>query len=113
YIVPEFRQTTEFELASDTLLSRINEAAPGPKRIKPVLIGPVTYLWLGKSKDGGDRLDLLPHLLPVYAALLNQLAASGVEWVQIDEPVLVTELSPEWQHALRLSYYQLQSTPLK
>ncbi|MES9991999.1 MAG: 5-methyltetrahydropteroyltriglutamate--homocysteine S-methyltransferase [Candidatus Thiodiazotropha sp.] len=113
YIVPEFQDTTEFKLSADILLSRIDEAVLNPKRIKPVLIGPVTYLWLGKSKGTGEKLDLLPRLLPVYAALLALLAERGIEWVQIDEPVLVTELSPAWQHALRQSYFQLQSAPLK
>ncbi|MCU7942221.1 MAG: 5-methyltetrahydropteroyltriglutamate--homocysteine S-methyltransferase, partial [Candidatus Thiodiazotropha sp. (ex Cardiolucina cf. quadrata)] len=63
--------------------------------------------------DGSDKLELLQRLLPIYADLLTQLAAAGVEWVQIDEPILVTELSATWQHALRNSYYQLQSSPVK
>ncbi|MEW8291259.1 MAG: 5-methyltetrahydropteroyltriglutamate--homocysteine S-methyltransferase [Candidatus Thiodiazotropha endolucinida] len=113
YIVPEFQHTTEFRLAIDTLLTRITETGTDPRRIKPVIIGPVTYLWLGKSKDGNDKLDLLQRLLPIYADLLTQLAAAGVEWVQIDEPILVTELSATWQHALRNSYYQLQNSPVK
>ncbi|MEW8229768.1 MAG: 5-methyltetrahydropteroyltriglutamate--homocysteine S-methyltransferase [Candidatus Thiodiazotropha endolucinida] len=113
YIVPEFQHTTEFRLAIDTLLTRITETGTDPRRIKPVIIGPVTYLWLGKSKDGSDKLDLLQRLLPIYADLLTQLAAAGVEWVQIDEPILVTELSATWQHALRNSYYQLQNSPVK
>ncbi|MBT3044481.1 MAG: 5-methyltetrahydropteroyltriglutamate--homocysteine S-methyltransferase [Candidatus Thiodiazotropha sp. (ex Codakia orbicularis)] len=113
YIVPEFQHTTEFRLAIDTLLTRITETGTDPRRIKPVIIGPVTYLWLGKSKDGSDKLDLLQRLLPIYVDLLTQLAAAGVEWVQIDEPILVTELSATWQHALRNSYYQLQNSPVK
>lgn len=113
YIVPEFQHTTEFRLAIDTLLTRTTETGTDPRRIKPVIIGPVTYLWLGKSKDGSDKLDLLQRLLPIYADLLTQLAAAGVEWVQIDEPILVTELSATWQHALRNSYYQLQNSPVK
>ncbi|MEW8690266.1 MAG: 5-methyltetrahydropteroyltriglutamate--homocysteine S-methyltransferase [Candidatus Thiodiazotropha endolucinida] len=113
YIVPELQHTTEFRLAIDTLLTQITETGTDPQRNKPVIIGPVTYLWLGKSKDGSDKLDLLQRLLPIYADLLTQLAAAGVEWVQIDEPILVTELSATWQHALRNSYYQLQSSPVK
>ncbi|MBW9273101.1 MAG: 5-methyltetrahydropteroyltriglutamate--homocysteine S-methyltransferase [Candidatus Thiodiazotropha sp. (ex. Lucinisca nassula)] len=113
YIVPEFQHATEFRLAIDTLLTQITETGTDTQRIKPVIIGPVTYLWLGKSKDGSDKLDLLQRLLPIYADLLTQLAAAGVEWVQVDEPILVTELSATWQHALRNSYYQLQSSPVK
>lgn len=59
-----------------------------------MIIGPVTYLAIGKSKDGSARLDLLERLLPVYAELLDLLAVHGAEWVQIDEPLLVTELGP-------------------
>jgi 5-methyltetrahydropteroyltriglutamate--homocysteine methyltransferase len=55
----------------------------------------------------------LARLLPIYANLLTRLAEAGIEWVQIDEPILVTELSPDWQHALRKSYYQLQASPVK
>lgn len=71
---------------------------------KPVLIGPVTYLWLGKAKDDSDKLALLNSLLPVYAQLLQELAAQGVEWVQIDEPILVTEMDSSWQQALATAY---------
>jgi 5-methyltetrahydropteroyltriglutamate--homocysteine methyltransferase len=113
YIVPEFQNTTAFRLEADTLLSRITEADTDPQRIKPVIIGPVTYLWLGKSKDGSDKMDLLQRILPIYAELLTRLAETGIEWIQIDEPILVTELNPAWQHALRTSYYQLQSCPVK
>lgn len=76
---------------------------------KPVIIGPVTYLWLGKAKDGTDKLALLPRLLPVYAALLNQLSAQSVEWIQIDEPVLATDLDGDWQQALSTAYSALAS----
>jgi 5-methyltetrahydropteroyltriglutamate--homocysteine methyltransferase len=112
YIVPEFQCDTRFHLQAETLLSRIEECNIDPQRIKPVIIGPVTYLWLGKSKDGSDKLALLKQLLCVYAELLNRLAQNGIEWVQIDEPILVTELSPAWQHALRESYFQLQGCPV-
>jgi 5-methyltetrahydropteroyltriglutamate--homocysteine methyltransferase len=113
YIVPEFHTTTKFRLEADTLLSRLAETDTDPQRIKPVIIGPVTYLWLGKSKDGSNKLDLLQRILPIYTELLMQLAQTGVEWIQIDEPILVTELSRAWQHALRSSYYLLQNCPVK
>ena len=76
--------------------------------IKPVIIGPVTYLWSGKAKDGSNKLALLERLLPVYAGLLIELAKQGVEWVQIDEPLLVTELNEEWRHAFDLAYHHLK-----
>ena len=108
YIVPEFSAETRFSLHADTLLQQIEEARAGGHPVKPVILGPVTYLWLGKSRDDTHRLDLLSHLLPVYRQLLTALRQAGIEWVQIDEPVVVTELSPEWRQALHQSYDYFQ-----
>lgn len=113
YIVPEFARDTKFSLNASRLLEQIRHAQQVHARVKPVILGPVTYLWLGKSKDGSEKLDLLDDLLAVYAQLLGALKNAGVEWVQIDEPVLVMELSQAWQHALRAAYYQLQAAPVK
>ncbi|TVP57908.1 MAG: 5-methyltetrahydropteroyltriglutamate--homocysteine S-methyltransferase [Halomonadaceae bacterium] len=113
YIVPEFHAGTRFRLNPQRLLSQLAEARENAVAAKPVLIGPVTYLWLGKAKDDSDPLELLEQLLPVYAELLRQLSAEGVEWVQIDEPILVTELDARWCHALSLSYHQLKACPVK
>ncbi|MFM0094372.1 5-methyltetrahydropteroyltriglutamate--homocysteine S-methyltransferase [Paraburkholderia nemoris] len=113
YIVPEFSAATEFSLDASRLLDQLAEARGLGVKAKPVIIGPVTYLWLGKAKDDSDKLALLPRLLPVYAALLEQLAAQGVEWVQIDEPALVTELEPAWQHAFVTAYDALKTTRVK
>ena len=113
YIVPEFEKNTRFSLNSSHLLEQIQQARQTHHHVKPVILGPVTYLWLGKSKDGNDKLDLLDDLLNTYAQLLHELENSGIEWVQIDEPILVMELAPEWKHALRKTYYQLQATPIK
>jgi 5-methyltetrahydropteroyltriglutamate--homocysteine methyltransferase len=113
YIVPEFTVATEFSLDASRILQQLGEARAQGVRAKPVIIGPVTYLWLGKAKDGSDKLALLERLLPVYADLLEQLAAQGVEWVQVDEPVLVTELDADWQHALNLAYHHLKSCRVK
>ncbi|GAA3926711.1 5-methyltetrahydropteroyltriglutamate--homocysteine S-methyltransferase [Litoribacillus peritrichatus] len=113
YIVPEFTADTAFNLDASRLLAQIEESRAQGHQIKPVIIGPVSYLWLGKSKDASDRLALLERLLPVYAELLNALSEAGVTWVQIDEPVLVTELSAEWKHAFTLAYHHLKSTPVQ
>ncbi|MBY0473921.1 MAG: 5-methyltetrahydropteroyltriglutamate--homocysteine S-methyltransferase [Nitrosomonas sp.] len=112
YIVPEFNRNTRFALNADHLLEQIQQAQKIHRHIKPVILGPVTYLWLGKSKDGSDKLDRLDDLLGVYAQLLDQLKHAGIHWVQIDEPILVMELTQEWKHAVRNSYYQLQATPV-
>jgi 5-methyltetrahydropteroyltriglutamate--homocysteine methyltransferase len=113
YIVPEFTADSEFKLDDSRIIQQLAEAKAQGVQSKPVIIGPVTYLALGKSKDGSDKLALLDRLLPVYAELLDQLVAAGVEWVQIDEPILVTELDQSWQHALNTAYHQLKGSKVK
>ena len=113
YIVPEFSAETRFQLDASRLLAQIDEAKALGVRFKPVIIGPVTYLWLGKAKDGSDKLALLPQLLPVYAELLQRLAEAGAQWVQVDEPALATELSAPWEHAFREAYHHLKGSRVK
>ncbi|MGJ0516228.1 MAG: 5-methyltetrahydropteroyltriglutamate--homocysteine S-methyltransferase [Methylomicrobium sp.] len=121
YIVPEFNAATEFKLDASRLLEQLAEAKAQGVAAKAVIIGPVTYLWLGKAKDDSDdrrkspwnKLALLPKLLPVYAALLEALANAGIEWVQIDEPILVTELDANWQDAFHTAYQHLSDCRVK
>jgi 5-methyltetrahydropteroyltriglutamate--homocysteine methyltransferase len=113
YIVPEFTADTQFKLDASRLLEQLAEARAQGIKAKPVIVGPVTYLAIGKSKDDSDRLALLSRLLPVYGALLDTLAEQGMEWVQIDEPILVTELNAEWQHAFNIAYHHLKSSRIK
>jgi 5-methyltetrahydropteroyltriglutamate--homocysteine methyltransferase len=113
YLVPEFDSDTIFELHAERYLSYVREATQQGVNAKPVILGPVSYLWLGKGKDDSNKLDLLPKLLPVYEALLNLLAKEGIEWVQIDEAILVTELDKDWQHALNQAYFALNKTRVK
>jgi 5-methyltetrahydropteroyltriglutamate--homocysteine methyltransferase len=75
-----------------------------------VVIGPLTYLWLGKAKGGDfDKLDLLERLLPLYGQIFQRLADMGVEWVQIDEPILVLDLPQAWKNA----FERLQPDPAR
>lgn len=113
YLVPEFDQSTQFKLHADRYLSQYKEAISQGFNAKPVLLGPVSYLWLGKAKDDSNKLDLLQQLLPVYEQLLIELADAGAEWVQIDEPILATELDQDWQHALTQAYFSLHKTPVR
>lgn len=113
YIVPEFATDTTFALDASRLVEQLREAREQGVKAKPVIIGPVTYLWLGKAKDDSDKLELLARLLPVYAQLLDTLAAEGAEWVQIDEPVLVTELDADWKHAFNFAYHELKACNVK
>ena len=113
YIVPEFTSATTFKLDASRLLAQLAEARQLGLQAKPVIVGPVTYLALGKAKDASDKLALLERILPVYAELLDTLAAQGVEWVQIDEPILVTELDADWKHAFNTAYHQLKAAKVK
>lgn len=113
YIVPELTADTVFKLDATRLLAPLREARSQGIPAKPVLIGPVTYLALGKAKDNSDKLALLPGLLATYAEVLAALAAEGVAWVQIDEPILVTELDSAWQDAVRTAYAALSSSQVK
>ncbi len=113
YIVPEFTADTQFKLDASRLLAQVAQAKALGVNAKPVIIGPVTYLALGKAKDGSDKLALLDRLLPVYAQLLNALSQEGVEWVQVDEPILVTELDDAWQQAFQTAYQYLNGVDVK
>jgi len=113
YIVPEFVAETEFQLDASRLIEQIRAARSQRLGVKPVIVGPVTYLALGKAKDDSDKLALLPKLLAVYQQLLEAIAQEGVLWVQVDEPILVTELEPAWQQAFKTVYQSLSTTPVK
>ena len=113
YIVPEFSAETTFNLNPASLLNQIQQAKAQNITIKPVILGPVSYLWLGKTKDDTDKLSLLDDLICHYEQLLILLAEEGIEWLQIDEPILVTELDHSWQHALKQAYFSLHKSPVK
>ncbi len=113
YIVPEVTAQTEFSLQSGRLLQQFREAKAQGIQAKPVLIGPLTYLWLCKAKDQSEPLALLPRLLPVYQQLLQVLQQAGAEWIQLDEPILATELSEPWQLTFVSAYSLLAEVPVK
>ncbi len=119
YLVPEFSVDQQFELSWTQLFEEVEEAKALGHAIKPVLIGPLSYLWLGKLKGEADqtqtfdKLELLGRLLPVYGEVLDRLAAQGVEWVQIDEPILALDLPQDWKNAFERAYNLLQRAPLK
>ncbi|MDQ5892615.1 MAG: 5-methyltetrahydropteroyltriglutamate--homocysteine methyltransferase, partial [Pseudomonadota bacterium] len=109
YMVPEFTKGQQFKLTWTQLLDEVDEALALGHNVKPVLLGPVTYLWLGKVKgEQFDRLSLLQDILPVYQQVLAELAKRGIEWVQIDEPALALELPQEWLAAFKPAYDALQ-----
>ncbi|ROV59315.1 5-methyltetrahydropteroyltriglutamate--homocysteine S-methyltransferase [Vibrio ponticus] len=110
YIVPEFCKDDSFEVSWPQLFEEVNEAIQAGHKVKPVLLGPLSYLYLGKEVDEGfDRLTLLPRLLTAYQAILAKLAKHGVEWVQIDEPILGLELEKRWVDSFKLAYQVIRS----
>ncbi|MCW5887441.1 MAG: 5-methyltetrahydropteroyltriglutamate--homocysteine S-methyltransferase [Anaerolineales bacterium] len=110
YIVPEFSAGQVFKLSSSKAVDEFKEALALGIRTRPVLIGPVTFLMLGKSLTPGfDPLELLHAVLPVYAEVLAQLHAAGADWVQIDEPCLVLDLTPAQREAYKSAYQRLAS----
>jgi len=105
YIVPEFDPGQTFRLASTKVVDEFTEAKALGFHTKPVLIGPVTFLLLGKTRAGWvDRLDLVDALLPVYADVLGRLDAAGATWVQIDEPCLALDRMPAERAAYVRAY---------
>lgn len=114
YTVPELTAGQVFTLNWESLFEEVDEAHALGHAVKPVVIGPLTYLWLGKAKDAGfDTLELVDRLLPLYDDIFNRLAAQGVEWVQIDEPILGLDLPQDWKNAYERVYNILQRAPLK
>ncbi|GAA0421798.1 methionine synthase (B12-independent) [Pseudomonas extremaustralis] len=114
YLVPEFSADQHFHLGWDQLFEEVQEALDLGHTVKPVVIGPLTYLWLGKAKGGDfDKLELLERLLPLYGQIFQRLADMGVEWVQIDEPILVLDLPQAWKNAFERAYNLIQRDPLK
>jgi len=113
YIVPEFTRDQTFRLASTKPIDEFKEAKALGIDTKPVLIGPVTFLLLGKTRGADfDRLGLLDRLLPVYADVLSRLAAAGATWVQLDEPCLALDRTDAERQAFRKAYdYLAQRMP--
>ncbi|WHI50407.1 5-methyltetrahydropteroyltriglutamate--homocysteine S-methyltransferase [Microbulbifer sp. MLAF003] len=102
YLVPELTDQQAFSLDSEWLLDEVREAQVQGHKVKPVVMGPLTYLWLGRGVD--SALALLPSLLPCYTQLFSQLADLGVGWVQLDEPILGLDLPEEWRSAFIGAY---------
>jgi 5-methyltetrahydropteroyltriglutamate--homocysteine methyltransferase len=114
YLVPEFEEPMVFRLASTAPVEAFSEALALGIRTRPVLLGPVSFLLLGKSKTAGlQPLGLLERLLPVYEEVLRRLARAGAEWVQIDEPVLCLDLPAEASAAVEAAYAQLADVSTK
>ena len=113
YLVPEFDAATRFALAPARLLAEVAQARALGHKVKVALVGPLSFLWLGKARqDGVDKLALLDSLLPAWVQLLAQLKAAGVEWVQVDEPILGLDLPGAWLLAFERAYHTLATAGL-
>ncbi|CAL4326100.1 5-methyltetrahydropteroyltriglutamate--homocysteine S-methyltransferase [Buchnera aphidicola] len=108
YIVPEFYKDKTLKFSWRQILDEVDEALLLGHKVKPVLLGPITYLWLGKVKGNYfDRLDILKDIIPIYKEVLKELAKRNVDFIQIDEPALVLELPKKWQEAYSYVYKEL------
>jgi len=109
YIVPEFTAKQKFSIFSEKVFGEYNAAKQqlGTKA-KPVLLGPVSYLLLGKEKEQGfERIDLIKELVSVYVEIINRLKQQGAEWIQLDEPCLALDLSKKDKEAFEFAYRNL------
>jgi len=95
FVVPEFSDETDFKLNFNKAVEEFKEAQAAGVTTRPVVLGPVSFLVLGKAakdaKPGFQPISLLPKLIPIYETLLADLKAAGAEWVQVDEPILVLD----------------------
>lgn len=118
YMVPEFNANTRFSAHPQNLLAQIKEAQALSLPVKVSLIGPLTFLYLGKFKQDWSHVESISHpalsllddLLGTYSQILREIHQLGVEWVQLDEPILSLDLTPQWQAALESAYSILQSS---
>jgi 5-methyltetrahydropteroyltriglutamate--homocysteine methyltransferase len=109
YIVPEFSAAQEFKILSEKIFNEYTTAKEllGQKA-KPVLVGPVSYLLLGKEKEQGfERVDLIKKLVPVYVEIINRLRQLGATWIQLDEPCLALDLSKKEKEAFDFAYRRI------
>jgi 5-methyltetrahydropteroyltriglutamate--homocysteine methyltransferase len=114
YIVPELRANQDFVLSHSKLFDEIKEAHSHGYKVKPIILGPLSYLWLSKTYPNHfDKLTLLPRLITAYQEIFSKLQALHIEWVQIDEPILVLDLPFDWKNAFDTTYQSLQDTSIK
>lgn len=115
YLVPEFHADTGFKANAKHYVQQLQEAQALGLKAKPTVVGPLTFLWVGKEKGAVefDRLSLLPKLLPVYVEILTALVEAGAEWIQIDEPALAVDLPKEWVEAYKDVYATLSKVNAK
>lgn len=114
YIVPEITEKQSFSIGYEQIFTEIEEAKALDYEVKPVLLGPVTYLYLARQIGSKfNKLSLLPNLLEAYQQILDRFAEQGVTWVQLDEPILTLELDVSWRQGVIDSYHKLKKSSIK
>lgn len=109
YIVPEFQKNQLFKLFSTKIIDEFTEAKEAGIQTKPVIIGPISYLLLGKEKEENfHRIELIENLLPVYFEIFDNLENAGAEWIQIDEPFLSLDLIETERSAFHRVYAEIR-----
>ncbi|KAF7793662.1 hypothetical protein EIP86_004777 [Pleurotus ostreatoroseus] len=111
FVVPEFSEETDFKLVFNKAIEEYSEAKAAGVVTRPVVLGPVSFLALGKAskdaKPGFQPISLLPKLIPIYKQLLSSLKTDGAEWVQIDEPILVLDTAATLEKEFSAAYTEL------
>ncbi|GAB7361581.1 hypothetical protein MBLNU230_g1633t1 [Neophaeotheca triangularis] len=110
YVKPTLQDNQTFKLAENPKpVAEFLEAKEAGVTTRPVLLGPVSFLALGKAdrNQSVEPISLLEKLLPVYEELLQKLKQAGAETVQIDEPVLVFDLPSKIKQAFKPAYEKL------
>jgi 5-methyltetrahydropteroyltriglutamate--homocysteine methyltransferase len=114
HLVPELDPDTLFDGGTSWFFDEVEEALALGLAAKPVLVGPLTFLWLSKTRVAGfDRLSLLPRVVAAYRRVIERLASRGIRWVQMDEPALCVDLQPTWIDACRQAYAGLAGSGAK
>lgn len=110
YIVPEFKANQHFEFFDRKIIDEFAESRKAGYQTKPVLVGPFSYLMLGKEKEEGfSRFDLIDNLLVVYIEVLKSLRDSGATYIQLDEPCLSLNLSEKEKDVINRTYNRIHS----
>ncbi|AFJ90941.1 5-methyltetrahydropteroyltriglutamate--homocysteine S-methyltransferase [Blattabacterium sp. (Blaberus giganteus)] len=111
YIVPEFDKNQKFSIFSNKIFDELEESKKilkSYKKIKPVFIGPISYLFLGKEKEKSfNRMDLVENIIPIYIKIIKKLKNEGVNWIQLDEPILVLDMSEKEKEVFKYAYDEI------
>ncbi len=112
YIVPELVSNTDFKLNNPSIINDTNKAIKAGFEPKPTIVGPLTFLYLSKTKDNSDKLEFLDKLLPLYIELIKLIKQAGAKLIQIDEPILGLDLDDKWLNKMLPVYKELNNVGL-